>query len=341
MDKELSRVADVRNNVSRVVADISYLPFNFNELDPKRKKQIVAFIATPNHLEAINTLVKSGVRKLIVEKPMVNNGTEIDELQKLLNMHPDLKIYPLDFYLQKATPLLALMGQLPNGDPRWNRLETGDGEEVDGKRLGVLQEHIGNIEGIEMSLIEGGSFGLPDLAKRPWLEFDKKRGGMLLDLGTHALVPLIASGILAIDKIDINFAHRYILGQNRQSFIRAGSEDAEIFAQALLSLQIDDHKIPLSLTIGKTFHDGGIWKLVVRGSQGDLSFGLRTGQPLTIESNKGRPMTLRLKPADAYALAFQDAHRYFEGDLPASVVLQPMIDSIRILDRIKEVSNKS
>jgi hypothetical protein len=50
-------------------------------------------------------------------------------------------------------------------DPRADWVQMGDGSPVPKEMFGNLCEMIGAVEGIDVSISEGGNLGLPDLAK--------------------------------------------------------------------------------------------------------------------------------------------------------------------------------
>ena len=320
--------AETRKRSSKlVVADGEATPFKIPE---GREREYVGIVATPEHLGVIRSLTESGVRKFIVEKPLVNNTTEIAELHKLLSQYPDLKVYPLDFYVQKATPLLVLTGAISSDDPRREWVTEGTS--------GDLYEHIGELEGIQVTVFEGGGFGLPDLAKRKWLEEDSLRGGQLLDLGTHAFTPLIAAGVIPVSGVKVESATREILGDDRHSFTKAPPYRPEIVSKATLSIPASEGYIPCIMTVGKSFHSGGMWELVLRGSRGDLVMGLRTGQRLTVIPKSAPTFEMSLKINDPYGLAFQEADMYFRGIGGFDGNLPAMLKSIEIIDQIKAKS---
>ncbi len=317
----------------RVVADGQAAPFRVSP------ENTVGIIATPEHLEVIRSLAESGVRKFIVEKPLVNNSTEIAALRKLLTQYSDLRVYPLDFYVQKTTPLLILTGAINPNDPRYSWVVMGDGSPVPSTMYGSLAEYIGNIEGVEATVYEGGDFGLPDLAKRKWLEEDSLRGGQLLDLGTHALTPLLAAGVIPEFGVDVVTAERYILGDDRSSFIKAPPDQPEVAAKAHLTINQTGRKIPVEVSVGKSFEDGGIWHTYIRGSNGEISMGTRTGQRLTVIPKGGLPFQLRLNVNDPYGLAFQEADMYFRGVGGFDGNLTAMLRTIELIDEIKRKSS--
>lgn len=328
-DSKYDRLIDqeIRDRVDmRVVAKGQAAPFRVSP------ENYVGVITTPEHLEVIRSLTESGVRQFIVEKPLVNNSVEIAHLRKLLTQYRDLKVYPLDFYVQKAAPLLVLTGAIKPDYPRYSWVVMGDGSPVPPEISGSLEDLTGNIEGVTTTVLEGGSFGLPDLSKRTWLEKDILRGGMLLDLGTHALTPLIAAGIIPLSGVDVITAERYVIGEDCNSYVKAPPGRPEMYSKAHLSVNSERGKFPVEVTVGKTFEDGGIWHTYIRGSKGEISMGLRTGQRLTVIPKSGTTFEMALKVNDPYGLAFQEAEMYFreypgfDGNLPA------MLKSIEIID---------
>lgn len=324
---------------SFVIADSRRAPFNIDQLSESKRKEFVVFVAVPDHLGTIKSFVAGGFRRFIVEKPMVNNGKEVAALEGLKKDHPDLLVYPLDFYVQKVAPLLLLTGRIKTTDPRWEWVTTGDGQPVARELAGALSQKIGELEGIEVIVLEGGNLGLPDLAKREWLEKDEVRGGMLLDLGTHALAPLVAAGLLSAETTEIVQASRCVFGSDRKSYVPALPGQPEMYARALLTSYQSGRSLPLALTVGKTFHDGGMWSLTLRGSRGYIFMGLRTGDSLMVIPKEGDGIRLKLKAgSDPYALACQEADMYFQRPSNFDGNMQAMLDAIAIIDQIKQAT---
>lgn len=342
IDIDPARVRDkeVKKRGLRVAADaIEHLPLNLKGLFENRRKESMAVITTPDHLGPIRTLIEAGVVKFIVEKPLVNNAEEVAALMELLKKNPDAKIYPLDFYVQKAAPLLILTGAIRPEDPRFSWVTMANGQEINPQLAGSFDRLVGDIEGVETTVLEGGSFGIPDLDKRRWLETDMLRGGMLLDLGTHVLAPLIAAGIIPQEGVRVEDASRKALGADRKSFIKAAVGQPEVYSRALLTIERGGRKIPCLVTVGKTFHDGGMWKTVIRGTKGDVSIGLRTGQRLTVELKEGDSFQLQLRVNYPYGMAFQEAQMYFNGFPGFDGNLPAMLAAIRIIDQIKSIAD--
>lgn len=333
-DKDITRVRDLPEKSLRFSADAGTPPFQFTE-----QQNVVAFIATTDHLSSITALFKGGLTRFIVEKPLASNSQQAHELTKFLHVHPDVKIFPLDFYEQKALPVAIISGAVTSNDPRWERVTTIDGQPVPPDMSGKLPELIGDIVGIEVVIIEGGTFGLPDIDKRRWLIDDPIRGGVLLDLTTHALLPL--RSLIELSQLRIETATRYKLSEDMLSFVRASPDDVEVYTEILLTTERNGKHIAVKMSIGKTFHDGGLWRLGVRGSKGELTMGLRTGQCLTIQPNDKPAISLKLRRgSDPYALAFEEARWFFEGKIDGTQMLADMVAAILLIDQIKEKSNE-
>lgn len=112
-----------------------------------------------------------------------------------------------------------------------------------------------------------------------------------------------------------------------------------MYAKAHLTVDRDGVKFPVEVTVGKTFEDGGIWHTYIRGSNGEISMGLRTGQRLTVISKDGAIAQLRLNVNDPYGLAFQEADMYFRGFGGFDGNLPAMLGSIELIDQIKAKSS--
>lgn len=322
----------------RLVADITHPPFTSRLSSFER--QIIAVISTPEHLTPILALTELGVQNFIVEKPLVNNSEEAEIIRKITSANPKLKIYAIDAYITQVLPLYLLTGKITPDDPRWNWVEDEHKQPPAKDLYNSFVDQIGELEGMEVTILEGGQLGVPDLDKRPWLEKDLVRGGMLLDLGTHALAPLVTAGLIdSADSIRIDIAKRYVLGQDRKSFIDAEPHQPEIYVDTLLGVQCQGRNTPLSIRLAKTFHDGGVWKLIIRGSKGDISVGLRSGQKFTIEPNNGNNIQLRVRRESSdYSLSLAEADLYFKGLPNFDGNQKAALIAIAIIDKIKQKS---
>lgn len=335
IDKDPSRIRKVSDG-SRIQADAFHLPIS---LYGKDAQNTIAVIGIPYHLPAIKELVSSGVRNLIVEKPMVNNTEELTELEGFLKQHPDLKLYPLDYYLQKAIPLGILTGKIGSFDPKLGLVIDQDNQPVSENYAGSFQNQIGQITGVDIELVEGGELGIPNLEKRPWLENDPIAGGMLLDLGTHAFVPLFYNGLLNAGELIVTTASRQMLDPDRKKLIPRVGDKPEIYAQVELATKIEGMDVKINFRVGKVPQTGRWSNTVIHGERGDILMGLRSGDPLIIKNSSGVTSQTRLKDGtNLYELALQEADQYFRGKSEVKDNYQAMRDSILLMDRIKSIS---
>ncbi len=118
---------------------------------------------------------------------------ELNELEQLIEAF-GLKVYCAEQYLAKTAPLQFVQGVINSDDPRV-RLMSWRNSSI--TRNYVAQ--LGAIEGVDVCVLESGNYALPDLQRRPWLRFNSDTGGMIRDLGTHALAPLVAAGIMGAE----------------------------------------------------------------------------------------------------------------------------------------------
>ncbi len=324
----------------RVVADSLHPPFR--SIPAEQRLDHIVVIASPNHLESTVAFVEKGFRQFIIEKPLINNEHEAHRLLELLKQTPDLRIYALDFYIQKCLPLLLLAGLISTDDPMWNLVCMENGEKVLPELSGSFNSLVGKIKGVSVTILEGGQLGVPDVEKRPWLEHDKIRGGVLLDLGIHALAPLVTLGML--DKsTQVVHASTKSFSPDRKSLVSTKNKP-EMYAKALLNINTYTTgytNSPLEITVGKIPQEGGVWEMVIRGSKGIAVMGLRSGQQLSVQTNSGKDIQLRLEPnLNPYSLAFREALRYFGGDDRVDNHLRAALTAISVIDKIKKAASE-
>lgn len=267
------------------------------------RPDVAVIILTPDHYPVIVELARLGFKFIMVEKPLVSRDEEVSRVVELVD-EQQLRLYAIDFYIPKLFPLSVASGKLEEGDPRFKFVNS----------TGIISpaHFLGNIEGIGVQVIEAGNFCLPDLEKRPWLERDLAIGGMLRDLGTHALAPLVAAGLLT-DAAQVHDVKLARISSNRSSLVPIHDySEVELYVSALLTTEDD---IPIHVAFGKVPFRGGIWSLEIRGDQGMFYAGLRTGQPAVLVSNKGASVFLSLA-ASTYRIVIEEALMYFRGELP-------------------------
>ena len=194
-----------------------------------------------------------------------------------------------------------------------------------------LSSCIGALEGMSISIIEGGDFCLPDLAKRPWLEHDRQIGGMLLDLGTHAFAPLIAAGLLGAD-VRIHDVKLSKLSPDRFSLVPLRTDDeVEMYVSTLLTAG----NLPIQVAFGKVPFHGGVWAVAIRGERGMIYAGINDGQPVAVIPDIGNPVVFFLNHPP-YVVALEEALMYFARELPGfDGYTEAFFVSMEILERIR------
>ena len=156
---------------------------------------------------------------------------------------------------------------------------------------------------------------------------------MLLDLGTHALSPLIAAGLLGAgaEVRDVKLS-RLSADRSDLTPVRATNE-VEMYVSALLSTAED---LSVQVAFGKVPFRGGVWATVIRGERGMIYAGLRSGQPVVVVPDRGDPIILSLTK-DHYAIALEEALMYFCGDLPDfDGYTEAFFVSMEVLRRIRD-----
>lgn len=329
LDIDPQALSRIKNSLL-IQADASFLPL-------RNQQEAIAIVATPHHLPAITNLVAAGSRRLIVEKPLVNNTGELAVLEQLLEKHPDIKLYPLDYYQQKFIPFDILTGKIKDSDPRFQWVTARRNGSAAGNLVGSLFDQLGQIKSMNVELIEGGDLGVPDLDRRPWLEHDPVAGGMLLDLGIHAFGPLFYSGL--VSEFSIVRASRKILAPDRKSFIHGTGGKPEISVNATLLAQTAQGNINVNFKVGKVPWAGRRSELLIHGDKGDLKMTLQRGGSLKIKPHSGRTLEIRLNDGvDPYQIALSEANSFFKGDIKCDDYYQAMRKAIILIDQIKAAS---
>jgi|GEM_PF-3520663 predicted dehydrogenase len=329
LDSNHAALTKVKSGLT-IQADARFLPL-------KNQQDTTAVVAIPHHLPAITELVARGCRRLIVEKPLVNNTSELTALEELLKQHPDIKLFSLDYYQQKFYPFDILTGKIGVSDPRFQYVtNTGNGS-ISKSLIGSLFDRVGEIRGIDLELIEGGELGVPDLDRRPWLEYDPVAGGVLLDLGTHAFGPLFYSGL--VSEISVISASRKILAPDRKSFLCGTGGKPEILAKAKLVAKTAQGQVNINFKVGKVPYEGRRSEFRIYGDKAQLVMELQRGGSLKIKSGREKTLEMKLKAGiDPYQLALKEADGFFKGEISCDEYYQAMRKAIVLIDQIKAVS---
>jgi len=270
-----------------------------------RKPEVIALVLTPDHYPLIGELAATGFKRIMVEKPLVHRDDEVEKVRELIKS-AGLHLYATDSYILKVFPLLVVLGLIAERDPRRKFVE------ISGEQNRDLKSALGKIEAVSIQIIEGGDFSLPDLAKRPWLERDHEIGGVLLDLGIHALALLVTTGLLT-GAASVHHVALAKLSPDRTSLvpIPPAMNEVELYVSALLT----ESNIPIQLDFGKVPFSGGTWTLSIRGENAMFYAGLRAEKTSVLVAHSGKVAQFDLTQS-AYAMVIEEALMYFRNDLP-------------------------
>lgn len=267
-------------------------------------KSAIILVLTPDHYETVKRIAEMGFRNIVVEKPLVSRDHELPLILELAQQR-NLKLYAVDMYLPKAFSLVAVLGVVPDNDPRLAFLSSNM------PSFATVRNHLGDIEGVSVSVVEGGDLGLPSLDRRQWLEKDPEVGGMLRDLGTHAFGPLVNAGLLA-STAEVCSATLAKLTPDRSGLTPVATrKDVEMYVSA----QLANGDIPIHVALGKLPQKGGEWSLSIRGSKGMFFSSLRSGQPAVVLADDGTVTSIWLT-VSPLGFILEEIRMFYGGLLP-------------------------
>ena len=306
----LAGVVEISANRRQVISQMCpaawiepHLPDKRGSWDP------IVLILTPDHFPSIQEAAEKGYRNVAVEKPLVSRDSEVAGLLSL-DLRYGLRLYATDLYIPKAFPLRAACGVLSSDDPRAKMLSIAAARVVP-NTLDSIKTLLGDIEGVTVSVVEGGDLGLPSLNRRQWLEHDNEIGGMLRALGTHVFAPLVSAGLLD-SEAEVLSATLAKLTANRRGIEPVNDRnDVEMYVSALLA----QSNIPVHVSLGKLPQKGGEWSIVVRGSKGMFFTSLRSGGPPAIISTANETVEVRMS-VTPMEFVIEEMLLFYEGLLP-------------------------
>lgn len=291
--------------------------------------EAAVLILTPDHYPAIVEAVERGYTRLIVEKPIVSRLLELPRLEALI-ARAGIKVYAVDQYLPKAMPFQLTGGARKPNDPMVAYVAVRSRA-----WMGTLASvaSLGTIEGISVSIIESGGFCLPDLGRRPWLRYDRETGGILADLGTHALAPLIAANHLDPDDIEVVDAKLLRIPDSNSGLVPLEREnEVEMYVSALLL----SRGLLIQASFGKVPGGEGIWSLSARFAGGMFYSGLRSDQGSVITFPDGMSVGFKLT-VHPCVYALEEAECFFAGKLPGfDGNMRAVAGSLKICEKIKQ-----
>lgn len=244
-----------------------------------KKENPIIFLGHANnfHLRDAINLLEGGFR-VILEKPYALNKEELIKLKSLLKRYPS-ELVLADYYLtRKAIPLVTLLGATKENSFYHTQEEVFVSQDLRKTELdfhGQLKELIGEPISIESSILEGNADSGRLESRGIHLYDIKAGGGMIQDLGLHAIAPLflLKSYLGNIDKsfrkgnVRIAQSNEY-LNSTLKNFNILEKDIAETYAEIYFNTS---KKIPIKIIVGKYVADRNDQKkIVIFGKKGRL-----------------------------------------------------------------------
>ena len=212
------------------------------------------------HVSDAEDLVSKGFR-VMIEKPYSINFEELSILKKLILENPN-KIFLLDYYLaRKASPLFLLSGLIKQRSFYMDTEKVIRKKEIFSNTSHLrqsLQELIGDPLSFKVEILEGkGIAGKID--HRGEHLFNKKTGGMIQDLGLHAI--MVYFGLEDyLGSVDLSFNQGNVrIAQCAEYINLAGKlhklleeEVAETYAEIDFKTS---KNVPVEIVVGKYIED--------------------------------------------------------------------------------------
>lgn len=247
-------------------------------LSDLKKQNPIVLLGHSNdlHTPDADDLVRSGFR-VMIEKPYCINTLQMNSMRELLRKYPR-KIVLLEYYLMmKTVPLLALAGKIRTD----SFYATKKGilhyypPSKENALFGALQNIIGTPRQIYIDLLEGeGATGVLE-HRGSALTDTQKGGGMIQDLGIHALVALFALQDY-IGKIDLSFQDGIVRAARCTEYVRAMKKlfslQEKRIAESYAELEFKTSRgVPVFATVGKYLPEKrNQRRIIITGSEGHL-----------------------------------------------------------------------
>lgn len=280
----------------------------------------VVILGHANHLHVSDAedLVQSGFRVLI-EKPFALTREELSRLEKVIDKELP-RVGLIEYYLtMKSAPLFACTGQLKKGSFFFS---DGLMKVDDGGGNSSLVDSIGTIESVAIDVLEGeGLVGRLD-HRGVHLIAREKGGGMIHDLGIHAIAPLIPLedliGELLPSTMQVRTAHsaEYV-EMAKNLFGLSPYEIGESYADITLKTTKD---VPVRIRVGKyVCHNENRRSLTLVGSQGSLTLDLSHPHiTLSQRGEENRGMYAFPKTDEKYYSVLRTSLLELQGESPYS-----------------------
>ena len=250
--------------------------------------------------------------KVIIEKPYCINQSQLRVLQGLVRNNPR-KIGLLEYYLlMKSSPLLILAGKIKKNSFYFQKkglLKIYSGLYQFAQDLknfsGRLKELIGEPKSVLVDLLEGeGMTGRLD-HRGPHLSDLRQGGGMIQDLGLHAISPLLVLedylGQIddSFEKGEVRIARcREYLQMARKKFKIPEKYIGETYAEFSFTTA---KKIPIRIAVGKYTPDNkNQRRIIIEGSRSRVHLDLNSCTLFLLTEKKSEIKTLEIPKAPEF-----------------------------------------
>jgi len=265
-------------------------------LNNYKEKNPVVFLIHSNefHTPDAEELIEGGFRAL-VEKPYSITVPQANIMKNLVKNHPK-SIALAEYYLaMKSAALMVLAGIVKkDGFLFTDNMLKPQGNLKDPSMLhGKLREVIGEPKKVSVYILEGILDGIGSVDYRgPHLTDLRLGGGMIQDLGLHALTPVLAleeylgsiNPSFANGKIKIARAHEYI-AMAEQKFGLMLDDIGESYAEMDL---VTSQGIPVHIAVGKYIPKNNR-QIIIEGSKGKVVLDLNDCVLTCLPDNNASP----------------------------------------------------
>ena len=269
----------------------------------KTPERPLVLLAHPNHLHTPESadLLKNARSKpdVLIEKPYAITVEQMIYLDLLLDRHMG-RVGTLEYYLtMKGVPLLLAGGVVRPGTFYWTEpvLKLRSDRTLD-QIAGSLRESIGDPLYVVSDVLEGeGSYGT--IAHRNSSLVDARQGGgMIQDLGHHALSPLLALqdylGTLSLVDVRTAFCDTY-----ERFAIETFGIPPEHIGESFAKMRFTtDRDVDVDVAVGKYVENGtNQRRIVITGTRGVMIYDM-TKNVLSIQRGDAVDKTVPLLEAD-------------------------------------------
>lgn len=218
---------------------------------PQSQKPDVVILSHPNslHVPDAEDLVRSG-HKVLMEKPFALDEAQLSRVEKLLETG---RLALVEHYLLGKVTMLHVLSGVASPDSFYLTtpgLLTGDVDKLR-QYAGRLTDLIGDVKYVESRVLLGKGDDGHVLHRNSDLSIARRGGGMIQDIGIHAMAPVTAltpkiGRLGSVDRLDVAVAREHVqhyLGRNNTP-----EEIAETYGDVFFHTT---NNVPVHLMFGK------------------------------------------------------------------------------------------